>query len=80
MEKQLLLNNYILDNEIQPILNPYDMTGANALKLFLSGNNLIIFMFLIALLAIDIYLSEVEEGSYKLSFTQPFKRRQNICR
>lgn len=76
MEKQLLLNNYILDNEIQPILNPYDMTGANALKQFLSGNNLIIFMFLIALLAIDIYLSEVEEGSYKLSFTQPFKRSQ----
>lgn len=36
------LNQYILDNEIQPILNPYTMTGANALVMFLEDNNLII--------------------------------------
>lgn len=52
------------------------MTGANSLSMFLEGNNLIILMFLIALLSIDIYLSEVEEGSYKLSYSQPFRRNQ----
>lgn len=76
MKKALILNQYILDNEIQPILNPYTMTGANALKMFLEGNNLLVLMLLIALLSIDIYLAEVEEGSYKLSYSQPFGRKE----
>lgn len=74
--KKMYLNQYILDNEIQPILNPYTMTGANSLSMFLEGNNLIILMFLISLLSTDIYLLELEEGSYKLSYTQPFRRDQ----
>lgn len=76
MQKQIMLNQYILDNEIQPILNPYTITGANSLVLFLGGNNLIILIFLIALLTVDMYLGEMEEGSYKLAYTQPFKRNQ----
>lgn len=74
--KTMYLNQYILENEIQPLLNPYIMTGANSLSMFLDGNNLIILMFIIALLSIDIYLSELAEGSYKLSYTQPFRRNQ----
>lgn len=76
MKKALILNQYILDNEIQPILNPYIMTGANSLKMFLEGNNLLVLILLIALLSIDIYLGEVEEGSYKLSYSQPFGRKE----
>ncbi|WP_353093581.1 ABC transporter permease subunit [Tissierella praeacuta] len=75
IQKEVALNQYILDNEIEPVINPYTMTGANSLVMFLKGNNLIILVFLIALLSIDIYLSEVEEGSYKLSYTQPFERK-----
>lgn len=75
IQKEMYLNKYILDNDIQPILNPYTMTGTNALIMFLDGNNLIIIILLIALLSLDIYLSEIEEGSYKLSYSQPFKRR-----
>lgn len=76
MQKKMILNQYILDNEIQPILNPYTMTGANSLVMFLEGNNLLILIFFIALLSVDIYLSEVEEGSYKSLYSQPFKRNQ----
>lgn len=76
INKKVYINKYILENEIQPILNPYTMTGANSLVMFLEGNNLIILIFLIALLSIDIYLSEVEEGSYKLAYTQPVTRRK----
>ena len=75
MNKQMHFNKYIMDNEIEPMLNPYTMTGANSLAMFLDGNNLIILIFLIALLSVDIYLSEIEEGSYKLSYTQPFMRK-----
>ncbi|MBU5425179.1 ABC transporter permease [Tissierella pigra] len=76
LHKGIYINQYILDNEIQPIINPYTMTGANSLVRFLDGNNLIIIMIIIVLLSMDIYLSEVEEGSYKLSYTQPYKRNQ----
>lgn len=75
IEKEIYLNQYILDNKIEPTINPYTMTGANSLVLFLEGNNLIILIFLIALLSVDIYLSEIEEGSYKVVYTQPFKRK-----
>nr|WP_300005468.1 ABC transporter permease subunit [Tissierella sp.] len=76
IDKKTYINNYIIENEIQPILSPYTMTGANSLVMFLEGNNLIILIFVIALLSIDIYLSEVEEGSYKLAYTQPITRKQ----
>ena len=76
MNKKTYMNNYIIQNQIQPILNPYIMTGTNSLVMFLEGNNLIILIFIIALLSIDIYLSEIEEGSYKLAYTQPVSRRQ----
>lgn len=75
IQKGMYLNKYILDNDIEPIINPYTMTGANSLVMFLEGNNSIILIFFIVLLAVDIYLSEVEEGSYKLAYTQPFQRR-----
>lgn len=75
MNKKIKLNQYILDNEIQPILNPYAMNGVNTLVMFLEGNNLLVLIFLITLLSADMYLSEVEEGSYKISFTQPFERK-----
>lgn len=76
INKKTYINKYILENEIQPVINPYTMTGANLLVMFLEGNNLIILIFLIGMLAADIYLSEIEEGSYKLFYTQPVKRRQ----
>lgn len=76
MDKKTYINSYILENQIQPILNPYTLTGANSLVMFLEGNNLVVLIFIIALLSIDIYLSEVEEGSYKLAYTQPLTRKQ----
>ena len=76
IHKKMHINQYMLDNDIQPILNPYTMTGANSLIMFLDGENLLILIFLIALLSIDIYLSEIEEGSYKLAYSQPFERKQ----
>ena len=78
IEKQMTYNQYLLDNDIEPMINPYTITGANALVLLLRGNNLLILVGLLALLSMDVYLSEIEEGSYKLSFSQPFKRSKTI--
>ena len=67
---------HIAEEDIEPMLNIYQMDGANGMVMFLKGTNLAIYMFLIAMLAVDIYLNEVMEKSYKLSFTQPFERKQ----
>lgn len=78
IDKRMTYNQHLLDNEIEPMINPYSITGANALALLLRGNNLLILAGLLALLSIDLYLSEVDEGSYKLWFSQPFRRRKII--
>jgi len=67
---------HLVDVDVQPMLNIYQLDGANGMVLFLKGGNLIIFMLLIALFSVDVYLKEVTEGSYKLSFTQPHERRR----
>lgn len=68
-------NNYIIDKEIQPIINPYELNGVNFLLLLLRGYTPLILMIFTVLLSIDIFSSEMEEGSYKLYFTQPFSRK-----
>lgn len=66
---------YLIDKDIQPMINLYEINGANGIVMFFKGVNLIICTFLIALLSVDIYLGEISEGSYKLSFTQPHERK-----
>lgn len=66
---------YLIEEDVQPMLNSFKIDGANGMVMFLKGVNLIICIFLIALLSVDIYLGEVSEGSYKLSFTQPHERK-----
>lgn len=67
---------YIADEDIQPLLNYYEINGANGMKLFLTGVNLIVISILISLLGADIYLNEISEGSYKLLLTQPTERKK----
>lgn len=67
---------YLVDVDVQPMLNIYKPDGGNGMVMFLKGPNLIIFIFLIVLLSVDVYLKEVSEGSYKLLFTQPYERKR----
>lgn len=67
-------NNYIIDNEIEPIINPYDLNGANFLLILLKGYTPVIFVIFTVLLSMDIFSSEMEEGSYKVYYTQPISR------
>ena len=67
---------YLADEDIQPLLNTYKVNGANGMKLFLRGENLIVLLILISLLTADMYLKEMSEGSYKLLLTQPHARKK----
>lgn len=69
-----LYYNYLADNEIKYEINPYTNTGVFSVsKLF--ENYSMFFIFLIfTFISIDLFLSEVEEGSYKIAYIQPYER------
>ena len=75
LKRYITQNDYIIDNEIKPIINPYDLNGVNFLYLLLKGYTPIILVIFTVLLSMDIFSSEMEEGSYKVYYTQPFSRR-----
>lgn len=79
LREYLLLNEYYLENRIRPEENPYHLTGINFLCILLEGYAPFILLGLSVLFALDIFQAEFEEGSYKLSFTQPYKRKYLFC-
>src|SRR5699024_10983148 len=70
--------NYLQENEVKYNINPYTNTGEFSVSV-LFKNNIIIFIFVIfTFISMDLFLSEVEEGSYKLTYTQPYERRKSF--
>lgn len=67
---------YLLENNILLQLNEYEPSGIQSFALLLKGHNILIIMLIVALLSMDIFLSSVMEGSYKLEYTQPFERNK----
>lgn len=68
--------DYLLENDIILKYNEYKPSGAYSLSLLLKENNILIIISIIGLLSMDIFLSAVVEGSYKLEYTQPFERKK----
>ena len=66
--------NYLEENVENISLNFYDLKGVNGIKLFLSGENILVLMILLILLLSDIYIKDLLEGSYKLIYTLSFSR------
>ncbi len=75
-EKAVMLNNDILKNKITPDINPYHLTGSKAWVMFFKSSNVMLLSLLATLIVVDGYLGELTEGSYKLTYTQPYTRRQ----
>ena len=68
--------NYLKENDIKYTINPYTNTGVFAISKLLE-NNIILFIFIVfTFISMDLFLSEVEEGSYKLAYTQSYERRR----
>lgn len=68
--------NYLSENNIQLMLNEYEPSGSNTILLFLKENSILIIILIVALLSMDTFLSSSMEGSYKLEYTQPFRRER----
>ncbi len=75
LRENLLLNQYYLKNSIVPEINPYYLSGCNFLLILLRNYIPVIFIVLSVLFIGDLFHFELEEGSYKISYTQPYKRK-----
>lgn len=76
LKQQITINEYLLENNIKPYSSPYMLNGIQFLIFILKGYTPLIILALCALMALDVFLGELEEGSYKLYFTQPFSRNK----
>ncbi len=68
--------DYLSDNNIDVIMNPYVNTGVNSIKGLLENNMIIVIFIILTFLTMDMFLSEIEEDSYKLLYIQPFERKR----
>lgn len=67
--------DYFLNNNIILQENKYKPSGVNSINLLFQDSNILVFIVIIALLSIDVFLMPVIEGSYKLEYTYPLKRK-----
>ncbi|WP_353894571.1 ABC transporter permease [Proteinivorax hydrogeniformans] len=74
LRENIAINEHLIKNNIEPQHSPYQINGFQFLLFILRGYTPLILLALIAILTVDIYLGEIEEGSYKTYFTQPFSR------
>ena len=66
--------NYLKENNIKYNPNPYTNTGVFSITALLDNNILFLIFIVFTFLSIDIFLLEIEEGSYKIIYTQPYER------
>lgn len=66
------------DYEGDLYLNAYSIDGANAIRLLFSGKHLYALTLLILFSFVDMFTQDLEDGSYKLIYVMPLKRRRVI--
>lgn len=76
LENEVLLNNYLLEHNIEPLLSPFYPSAFNLIYLLNSKEMMLIMIILFVVSIIDIFSSEIESGSYKITYTSPYSRIQ----
>ncbi|MBU5425832.1 ABC transporter permease [Tissierella pigra] len=76
LKQQIMMNEFLLENSMEPYLSPYKLNGVQFLTFLLKRHNPMILIIFSIILSIDVFMGEIEEGSYKLYFTQPYSRKK----
>lgn len=76
IEESKKINNYLIENNIEPIFEQVSMQGINFVKLFLNNPISIILIILVIILSSDVMSSEFDSNTYKLLFIQPISRKK----
>jgi ABC-type transport system involved in multi-copper enzyme maturation permease subunit len=75
IKRELFSLKYAQENQTDYSINPYKNTGVDSINTLFQNIIIIILFSVFTFFIIDIFLSEIEEGSYKLLYTQPYERR-----
>jgi ABC-type transport system involved in multi-copper enzyme maturation permease subunit len=75
VDREIEYIDKLLQSNTSIIINPYTLNGANFLKNFFTGSNLIVILLFILLFVVDSYALELREDSYKTLYTSPIKRK-----
>lgn len=78
LENGTILNNYLLEHNIEPLLSPNYPSASNLIYLLNSKEAMLIMMILFVVSIVDIFSGEIESGAYKLTYTSPYSRIQII--
>lgn len=76
IRRKSVFYNYLADNDLSYDVNPYTSTGVLSIAKLLENNVILLIFIIFIFLSMDMFLSEVEEGSYKTAYTQPYERRK----
>ncbi len=76
VDRELNYIDYLLDKEVPGAINPYTLNGANFLRNFFTGANMVVILIFILLFVIDSYVIELRDDCYKTIYTSPFKRKE----
>lgn len=74
-KRELFRLTYLQENNIDYNINPHTNTGINSISKIFQNNIILIIFVIMGFMIVDVFLSEVGEGSYKLLYTQPYKRK-----
>lgn len=69
---------YIMDNDLEIEINPYNINFKNYLGYILSEHNSLIIAIFASLLIMDILIIEKENAAYKIYYTQSYSRQKII--
>ncbi len=74
--RELNYTEYLLEEKSPTVINQYTLNGANFLRNFFTGTNMMVVLIFILLFVIDSYVIELRDDCYKTIYTSPLKRNK----
>ena len=72
--QRLAANQYLLEENIEPLNSPYQMTAINFAYQLTNYPWILIILLAICLLTMGMFSGDIEGGAYKVLYSQPFSR------
>lgn len=79
VRQRLSVNEYLAENNIEPMNSPYEMTATNFIYHLVDYPWILIVLVAISLINIDIFSGDMDGGAYKVLYSQPFKRSKILA-
>lgn len=79
VRQRLMVNEYLFQENIEPLNSPYEMTATNFIHHLSDYPWILILLVAIGLINIDMFSGDIDGGAYKFLYSQPFKRSKILA-